>query len=81
MKEHGKIVLLKAQPQTVYERVKDNRDRPILNGNMTVAYITKLMEKRRELYENAKDFAVETDGKSIDDICHEILQNCAKQKI
>ena len=55
MKETGKIVLLTATPETVYERVKDSTDRPLLNGNMNVEHIAKLMEKRRELYVNACD--------------------------
>ena len=54
MKETGKIVLLTATPETVYERVKDSTDRPLLNGNMNVEHIAKLMEKRRELYVKLK---------------------------
>ena len=49
MKANGKIVLLTATPQTVYNRVKDSKNRPILNGNMNVEYIEQLMAKRRDL--------------------------------
>lgn len=73
MKKSGKIVFLSATPETIYERVKDSTDRPILNGNMNVEYIAELMEKRREAYENAADFKVMVDEKSISDICSEIL--------
>lgn len=74
MKRSGRIVFLTATPQTVYERVKDSKDRPILNGNMNVEYIAGLMEKRRALYEAAADIAVATDEKSRDEICAEILE-------
>lgn len=73
MKESGKVVLLTATPETVYERVKDSKDRPILNGNMNVEYINELMEKRREKYEAAADVIVATDGKSVAQICQEIV--------
>ena len=41
MKEQGKIVLLTATPETIYEHVKDSTNRPLLNGNMNIPYITK----------------------------------------
>ena len=43
MKESGKIVLLTASPQTIYNRVKNSTDRPILNGNMNIEYIEMLL--------------------------------------
>ena len=39
MKQSGKVVLLTASPETVYERVKDSSNRPVLNGHMNVEYI------------------------------------------
>lgn len=74
MKETGKIVLLTATPETIYERVKDSTDRPLLNGNMNVAHIAELMEKRRELYAKACDISVATDGKTPQAIAEEILK-------
>lgn len=74
MKACGKIALLTAAPETIYRRVKDSKDRPVLNGNMNVEYITELMEKRRPKYEAAADFTVTTDGKHAGEICMEILK-------
>lgn len=73
MKQSGRIVFLSATPETVYERVKNSNDRPILNGHMNVEYIAQLMEKRRSLYEEAADFIVATDKKTREEICQEIL--------
>ena len=73
MKKSGKIVFLKATPETIYERVKNSTDRPILNGHMNVEYIAQLMEKRRALYEGAADITIETDGKTKEEICSEII--------
>lgn len=73
MKENGCIVLLTATPETIYARVKESRNRPVLNGNMNVEYIRGLMEKRRARYEAVADVSIATDGKNAEDICAEIL--------
>ncbi len=80
MKKMGKIVLLTADPETIYERIKDSTDRPVLNGHMNPEYIRMLMEKRRNRYEAAADFSVSTDRKTADVICREILALAAEQE-
>ena len=74
MKKNGRVVLLTAKPETILERVKDNHDRPLLEGNKTVPYIAQLMEKRREKYEAAADIVINTDNKSVLQICEELVQ-------
>lgn len=73
MKKNGVIIFLSATPQTIYERVKNSKERPILNGNMNVEFIAGLMEKRRSLYELAADIVIATDGKTKDEIADEIV--------
>ena len=73
MKKNGRVVLLTASPETIYERVKDSNDRPILNGNKNVPFITDMMEKRREKYEAAADVVIQTDNKSILEISEELI--------
>ena len=73
MKKNGRVVLLTAKPETIYERVKDSDERPILNGNMNVEYISGLMEKRKERYEAVADVTVATDGKNVTQICEGII--------
>ena len=80
MKESGKIVFLTATPETIFERVRYGKDRPILNGNMNVEYIKGLMEKRRDAYESAADFFVATDDKTQETICEEIIIEIEKIK-
>lgn len=73
MKDKGKIVLLTATPETVFERVRYSNSRPILNNNMSVEFIAGLMEKRRERYLAVADVIIETDNKAVGDIAAEIL--------
>ena len=74
MKSSGTIVLLTAEPETIYDRVKDDSSRPLLNGNMSIAYICELMEERQERYEEAADIIVSTDNKEIEAIVDKICR-------
>ena len=73
MKKNGRVVLLTAKPETIYERVKDSDERPILNNNMNVEFISGLMDKRKDRYEAVADIPVATDGKNVTQICEEII--------
>lgn len=72
MKKNGKVILLMASPETVYQRVRYSKERPILNENMSVEHIEQLMEKRRELYMGVADLIIDTDGKDPVQICQDI---------
>ena len=74
MKENGIVVLLLAEPETVYERVRYRRNRPLLDGNMNVDYIAELMGKREAAYRSAADISVITDGRTPEDIAEEIVR-------
>ena len=75
MKKNGRVVLLTATPETIFERVKDSNDRPVLNGRKNVKGISELMEQRREKYEAAADIVINTDDKTVLQICEELVQH------
>lgn len=81
MKRQGKIILLTASAKTIFERVRYNDDRPILNNNMSVEFISSLMKKREEKYLNAADIIIDTDNKSIIEVCKEIILSLNKMDI
>lgn len=72
MKACGLVVLLTASPETIYERVKDSHNRPLLEQNKTPEYIQELLHKRDPYYKRAADLEVTTDGKSAGQIAEEI---------
>ena len=73
MKSIGKIVLLTASPETVYQRLLNEAEaRPVLSGRFSPEGILHLQNARREYYEAAQDITVETDGKTVEDIVHDI---------
>ena len=74
MKKNGRVVLLTASPETIFDRVKDSHDRPVIENNKNVPFIADLMEKRRVKYEAAADIVINTDGKSLIEVCEELVQ-------
>ncbi len=74
MRQGGYTILLTAEPETIFERVRYSKERPILNQNMSVEFIRELMERRRALYEDAADLVIWTDGKDSETIAKEILE-------
>ena len=75
----GRTVLLTAEPKTILARLSGQAaGRPNLKNRMTEEGIRTLMEKRRSAYEAAGEIVVATDGKSVDEICGEILARCSR---
>ncbi len=73
MRESGTVVLLSATAETIYERIKNQGNRPLLAGQPTREKIAAMMEERRAAYEKACDVTVSTDGKSPGQIAEEII--------
>jgi shikimate kinase len=77
MQNSGVTVWLKATPETIKKRMllDDNAGelRPALTSKGNIDEIEETLIKRRPLYENAMDFAVDTDFFGIDDISSRIL--------
>ena len=74
LKESGIIIRLTATPNTVLERVKNSKERPILNGHMNTEFISTLMKKRDSFYSNAADITISTDGKTVDEVAKECIE-------
>jgi shikimate dehydrogenase len=73
LRKAGKIVFLKASPETIYERVKDDDSRPLLRREDPLSKIKELMASRMEAYEDAADIVVDTDNKTIEEVVGEIV--------
>ncbi len=74
LKNAGVVVWLKADANTIYERIKNAKDRPLLKDNMTEEYIRKMMESRKDKYEACAGFCIETDGLTPDEIAKLIIK-------
>ena len=72
MKEIGKVVYLRATAETIYDRVKEDGARPLLQCENPKERIIALMDQRKEAYESAADLIVDVDGKNFGQILFEI---------
>lgn len=72
MKRYGLVILLTAEPETIYRRVCTDSKRPLLKDNMSVGHISDMLVRRREYYEKAADIIIGTDTKEIDEIAKDI---------
>lgn len=76
MKACGTVVFLTATPETIYQHVKNSTDRPLLNGNMNIPYITELMQAREPKYQAAADVIIQTDGLNPVKVADNIISAC-----
>ena len=53
-------------------------NRPLLNGNMNIPYITKMMEARESKYRAAADIVIETDGCTPKQVAQKLLEKYAQ---
>ena len=74
MTANGIIVLLTASPAAILARVRNSKDRPLLNGNMNEEYIRSMMERRRARYEEVADLVIDTTGKTVPEVCEAIIR-------
>ncbi|MDI9414289.1 MAG: shikimate kinase [Bacillota bacterium] len=75
LKKRGRLILLTADVDTIFERLKDDTTRPVLGIPVTKAKIEELMDKRGEAYERAAQIIVSTDGLSQDGVVNRIIQS------
>ena len=72
LQQLGTVIYLKATPDTVYERLKDDTTRPLLQGENPKKKIMNMMAMREEKYQDAAEIVINVDKKAIDEIVKEI---------
>lgn len=70
--ELGQVFYLCAKGETIYERVKDDTTRPLLQVEDPLAKIETLLQERDPYYRAAADVVIAVDGKSFEEILSEI---------
>lgn len=70
--ELGQVFYLRAKGETIYERVKDDTTRPLLQGDDPLTKIGTLLNERDPYYREAADVVIAVDGKEFEQILDEI---------
>lgn len=77
LKERGLIFYLKASPDELYNRIKDQNNRPLLNQDKPFEILKKLLKKREKNYLRA-NFVIDTNKKQAYTIMNDILKEYDK---
>lgn len=73
LRKRGFIICLSASPEVIYERVKNDKQRPLLAGEDVYEKITKILKEREEKYRCA-DYYIDTSIISIDEAVDDIIR-------
>ncbi len=73
LKQLGKVYFLSAQSETIYQRIKNQQHRPLLNTDNPKKSIEEILSKRLEKYEKSGEKII-TDNKCAKEIAGEIYE-------
>lgn len=74
LKELGRVYYLRVTKEAVYERLKGDTTRPLLQGDNPKGKIEELLTKRDPLYETCADYIIDVSEKSFDEIIAEVVE-------
>ena len=74
LRQCGTVVYLRSLPETVYERVKEDRGRPLLQCPDPLGRIRELLSERSAAYEECADIILDTDGRPPAELAAEIAE-------
>ena len=73
IKQCGQVIYLRVCPETVYERVKHDTKRPLLQCEDPLGKIRELMASREDAYNECADIIIDVDEMSVEMVVSEII--------
>lgn len=80
LKQCGTVVYLRVRPETVYERLKGDTTRPLLQCEDPLTKIRTLLEARKEVYENAADIIIDVDDINMEEVLEQLTTQLQSSK-
>lgn len=74
LKQLGFVVYLRISPEAVYERLKGDTTRPLLQGEDPLGRIRSLMAEREAAYTEVADVIVDVDDLTADQVVEQIVR-------
>ena len=74
LKELGRVYYLKVSPEIVYERLKNDTTRPLLQTDNPKEKIRELLSYREPFYEKCADVIIEVSDLSFEEIIEQIIK-------
>lgn len=72
MRDGGTVCYLKATPKTLFQRTRNDRNRPLLQVADPLAVLRALLEERGPLYEETADLVIDVDRNTSSQIVERI---------
>lgn len=72
--EHGTVIYLRATPEHLYERVRQDRNRPLLATADPLARLRELYRQRDPLYRGIADVVVDTGRQSVQTLTRTLIE-------
>lgn len=74
LRKSGKIFYLRARAETLFKRIGEDKERPLLSGGAK-DNIVRILAERAPLYERAADFIIDTDDLTAELVARKITEN------
>ncbi len=81
LRKLGKVIYLRIRPETVYDRLKEDTTRPLLQCENPLERIRELMESRKDAYEACADVIIDVDELGMEEILNKIVEETEKMKL
>lgn len=75
----GRVFYLKASPEIIYERLKTDTTRPLLQVADPLMQIRNLLKAREDCYVDSADVVIDVSGKTFEEIIEQIKENLGKK--
>ncbi len=72
LKKCGVVIYLRIQPESVYERLKGDQNRPLLQCEDPLSRIRELLAQREDAYESCADAIIDVDHLTLDQVTDRI---------
>ncbi len=80
LKQLGTVVYFRVKPETVYQRLKDDTTRPLLQCDNPLEKITELLQTRGEAYESCADIIIDVDDLTMEEVVEQVVKKLEVQK-
>ena len=74
LRQLGTVVYLRAKPETVYERIKGDTTRPLLQCENPMERIREMIKSRNPAYEEAAELVIDVDNLTPQEAAEEIIK-------
>lgn len=74
LRKLGTVVYLRARPETIYERLREDTSRPLLQGENPREKISGMMAEREKAYMETADLVLDVDEMTVDQVTERIAE-------